>query len=262
MLDSHPQLAIPGESYFIVELAPKLRRRRWRRFDTGGFVDALLAHERFQQWEIPEPMVRATIDAAAPDDFSSAVRSVYELYARQHGKARAGDKTPNYVLQIPLLAELFPEARFVHIVRDGRDVALSVTNIDEWGPKRIPGGARYWVQHVGAGRAAGHALGASRYLEVRYEDLVADAEPVLRAVCGFFDLDYEPGMLAYYERFDEVIAPDLLPQYHQKLREPPTVHCRWRSEMSAEDLAAFEEIAGPLLADFGYEVTTEVARTE
>jgi hypothetical protein len=254
MLDSHPQLAIPGESYFVVELAPRFRKRVWRRFDRDGFAAALVAHERFQQWGISEEAVRDTLARAAPADYSDALRTVYQLYATQAGKTRFGDKTPNYVLQLPLLGALFPEARFVHIVRDGRDVALSVTGIPEWGPKRVPGGARYWVDHVAAGREAGAALGPARYFEVRYEDLVAEPEHWLRAVCRFVDLPFDTAMLSYYERFDEVIAPDLLPQYHQHLKEPPHATSRWRQEMTPEDRAAFEAHAGRLLAAYGYEV--------
>ncbi|MCU1429550.1 MAG: sulfotransferase, partial [Actinomycetia bacterium] len=252
MLDSHPELAIPGESYFVVELAPAFRRRWWRRFDRDAFASAVCGHERFQQWGLADADVRAALTSAAPTSYADAVRVVYGLYARRHGKARYGDKTPNYVLQLPLLAELFPEARFVHIVRDGRDVALSVTNIDEWGPKRVPGAAKYWVQHVGAGRDAGAALGPARYLDIRYEDLVAEPERVLRSVCEFLDLEFDDAMLTYYERFDEVIAPDLLPQYHQRLREPPKVQSRWRTEMTEADREAFEAHAGPLLAAYSY----------
>jgi hypothetical protein len=262
MLDSHPELAIPGESYFIVEFAPRFRRRLWRRFDREGFVSALVAHERFQHWGIPEADARDAIAGAAPSDFSDAVRVVYELYATHAGKPRFGDKTPNYVLQLPLLGSLFPEAHFVHIVRDGRDVALSVTGIPEWGPKRVPGGARYWVQHVTAGREAGAALGPARYFEVRYEDLVAEPEHWLRAVCRFLELPFAPEMLTYFERFDEVIAPDLLPQYHQHLKEPPHQTSRWRQEMTPDDRAAFEAHAGALLAAYGYEVASVTSGRE
>ncbi len=262
MLDSNPQLAIPGESYFIVELAPKFRRRWWRRFDADAFVVDLCAHARFQQWAIPEAEVRGAVEAAAPSSFADAIRAVYALHAHRAGKARYGDKTPNYVLQLPLLARLFPEARFVHIVRDGRDVALSVTGIDEWGPKRVPGAARYWSQHVNAGRTAGRMLGPARYLEVRYEDLAAAPESELRSICAFYDLPFDPAMLSYYERFDEVIAPDFQPQIHQRLREPPKVVSKWRTEMTAEDRAAFEAQAGDLLAACGYEVANDARRAE
>jgi hypothetical protein len=255
MLDSHPQLAIPGESYFIVELAPK-HTRRFRRFDAGSFADDVLRHERFQQWSLPEADVRNALERARPRRFADAVRVLYEVYASREGKPRYGDKTPNYVLQLGLLGSLFDDGRFVHVVRDGRDVALSVMGIDEWGPKGPVGAARYWVRHVEAGRDAGRALG-ERYLEVRYDQLVDAPQETLAGVATFLELDYDDAMLSYPARFDDVIAPDLQPEIHQRLRRPPTKGLRsWREQMSHDDVAAFEAVAGDALAKFGFDVVT------
>jgi hypothetical protein len=257
MLDSHPQLAIPGESWFLVELEPRFRRRWLRRFDCDAFASEILQHERFQNWGIPEGAVRAALGASAPATYPDAVRVLYRVYADHHGKARYGDKTPGHVLHIPLIAAMFPEALFVHIIRDGHDVALSLREIDEWGPRQVAGAAKYWVQHVEAGQAAGATLGASRYLEVRYEDLVADPEGVLRRTCAFIDLPYDATMLTYYERADEVMSAVALPHHHERIRKPPTAGLRsWQTEMAPDDVAAFEAIAGPLLAQLGYEVRT------
>jgi hypothetical protein len=158
-------------------------------------------------------------------------------------------------LHIPLLANLFPESTFVHVIRDGHDVALSLRDIEEWGPSRVPGTAKYWVEHVEAGRDAGAALGPSRYLEVRYETLIAEPERVLRSVCEFVDLPFDAGMLSYYERADDVMADIALPHHHESIRKPPTAGLRsWQTEMAAEDVVAFEAIAGPLLVRLGYPV--------
>jgi hypothetical protein len=255
MLDSHPQLAIPGESYFVVELAPKYTRR-FRRFDAGSFTDDVLRHERFQQWSLPEAAVRDALEQAAPRRFADAVRVLYEVYARREGKPRYGDKTPNYVLQLGLLGSLFDDGRFVHVIRDGRDVALSVMGIDEWGPRGPVGAARYWARHVEAGREAGLTLG-ERYLEVRYDQLVDAPQESLAAVATFLGLEYDDAMLSYPARFDDVIAPDLQPEIHQRLRRPPTKGLRsWREQMSHDDVAAFEAVAGDALAKFGFDVVT------
>jgi hypothetical protein len=257
MLDSHPELAVPGESYFIVELAPGYAPRWWRRFDRTRCLDALLAHERFGHWELDEASVREAVATARPPDYAALLRVLYATYAHAQGKARYGDKTPNYVLDIARLASLFPEARFVHVVRDGRDVALSVIEIDEWGPAKVEGAARYWARHVDAGRTAGDALGAGRYLEVHYDELVDDPETTLRRVCAFLDLPFARSMLAYPQRFDELVSSNVQPELHERLRRPPTKGLRsWREQMSSDDIAAFEAIAGDVLAKFGFDVVT------
>jgi hypothetical protein len=255
MLDSHPDLAVPGESYFIVELAPKFAKKPLRRFNVRRFADAVVAHPRFVHWELPADDVRRALTAHQPRDYAAAMRVVYDTYARAHGKSRYGDKTPNYVLDLPLLARLFPEGRFLHVVRDGRDVALSVTSIEGWGPSKIDGAARYWVRHVEAGRSAGAVLGHQRYREVRYDDLVDEPEATLRDVCTFFDVTFDPAMVDYPGRFDELVSSNMQPEIHERLRRPPTKGLRsWRDEMPPTDVAAFEAIAGPLLAQCGFDV--------
>jgi hypothetical protein len=102
---------------------------------------------------------------------------------------------------------------------------------------------------VKAARALGRRLGAGRYLEVRYEELVAEPAHELERICGFAGLEYEPAMLDYPGRVDVSAKP-----HQQSLKLPATPGLRdWRSEMSGEDAAAFEAIAGDLRSELGYE---------
>lgn len=249
MLDSHPALAIPPESYFVTELA-----QRWppgAPFSWEDYVESLSAHDRFRRWGLPEDALHG--DGAGPATFADAVRSTFAAYARTKGKERYGDKTPRYVQDVEMLAALLPEARFVHVIRDGRDVALSFLE-REWGPKTIEEAARRWRKRVTAGRRAGRALGATRYLEVRYESLVARPEAELERVCSLVDLDPAPEMLRYYERAGEIVAGTKYPAQHSSLAAPPRRGLRdWRSTMPAADVQTFERVAGGLLEELGYE---------
>jgi hypothetical protein len=132
--------------------------------------------------------------------------------------------------------------------------------------------ARLWCKRIEEARAQARGLG-DRYLELRYEDLVADAEPGLRRVCELIELDYDPAMLDYHERAAERLAElgDLAPEAARRARagteraaahalttRPPT-EARvgaWRSEMNAADRAAFEGVAATLLAELGYDVAS------
>lgn len=254
LLDAHPAMAVPGESYFPVWLA----RERHRYHHNGSFqairlADDLLADPWFRHWDLSDSAVRRALEEPAITTFSEAIRRVYALYARGRSKSRYADKTPTFVLHIELLAELFPEAVFVHIVRDGRDVALSLLQAT-WGPATLAGGAQHWRHHVEQGRQAGQRLGERRYRELRYEDLLDDPEASARSLCRFVDLDYDGAMLSYNETAPALLArlPDA--EEHQNLRLPPTKGLRdWRREMAIDDIATFEALAGDLLGDLGYE---------
>ena len=182
-------------------------------------------------------------------DYSEAVRRLYGLYAGQRGKTRYGDKTQSNIHHLPLLADLFPEAKFVHAVRDGRDVALAHTD-----GTKIEQVAVSWKRRVTAGREAGAALGPDRYIESRFEELIDDTESAVRRLCVFLGLPFDPQMLTYYERAGDIVSTTAVPDRHKDIFLPPTKGLRdWRLELSDDQVARFEALAGPLLTELGYE---------
>jgi len=256
MLDANPALAIPGESHFI----PPLWRARRRYERDGAFDEALLAEDllrvpHVRAWGVPESVMRAYLGNAAGGSFADIVSAAFDAYAAHHGKVRWGDKTPIYVLDMPLLADLFPDARFVHLIRDGRDVTLSYLSVS-WGPRSVWEAARKWRRDVTAGRLHGQELGKARYLELRYEDLVADPRTWLETVCAFADLAFDERMLEHNKDWrDRVQAPPGgAERWHRSVAKPVTEGLRdWRTQMAERDVRAFETIAGRLLTDLGYE---------
>ena len=155
ILDAHPELAVTHESKFIAPLG--IRRHRYERpdgFDVDRFIHDLLADPGVRaNLGLEDDWVREAL-AAPVTDYPDAVRRVFAAYAARQHKRRYGDKMPGSVLRIPLLAELFPEARFVHIIRDGRDVALSSMAIEGLDPDPVSW-ALNWKARVTAGRKAG-----------------------------------------------------------------------------------------------------------
>jgi hypothetical protein len=155
---------------------------------------------------------------------------------------------------------MFPEGRFIHLIRDGRNGALSYVK-ERFGPKTVGEAAIWWKRAVVTGRNAGKRLGDGRYREIRYETLVESPEATLRDLSEFIDVSFNEGMLRYFDRADDFLSgPDLDASAHQNLRRAPTANIRdWREEMSREDVAVFESIAGDLLSELGYErAMTEV----
>ncbi|MET0146508.1 MAG: sulfotransferase [Ilumatobacteraceae bacterium] len=255
VLDGHSQLAVCHEGRFIHPLS----RRRGRYERDGGFdVDALVADLAADpavsgNLGLDPVDLRHALGPTPPTDYPDAVRRVFAHWAARHGKRRYGDKMPGYVLRIPALATLLPEARFVHIIRDGRDVALSSMAIP--GAEHDPVGlAIEWRRRVEAGRTAGDALGPTRYHEVRYEELVTDPAAPVAALCAFLDLPFEPEMLLVARRIENVPDKVRINPRHARLAEPLSGGPRsWRTDMTPDDRGRFEWVAGDLLADLGYE---------
>lgn len=258
MFDAHPQMAVTHEAHFVAAMGR--RRKRYERphgLAVERFVADLFEDKKFRGVGLHEGEVREALAAPPAATYADAVRRVFALHARRYGKPRYGDKTPGYVLRIPLLAGLFPEARFIHIIRDGRDVATAFSDV-RFGPHGVAETAIYWKRRVSRGRRAGHALSLRRYREIRYEDLVAEPETVLHELCDFTDLEFDPAMLRYFEQAGRSVGDTGIPEAHQRLLLPPTRGLRnWRDEMSRDDVRLFEGVAGDLLADLGYSCAFE-----
>ena len=149
---------------------------------------------------------------------------------------------------LPKLARLLPDARFVHVIRDGREVAASLAEW-EWGAGTAVNGAHWWVHKVRSGRRAGSHLGA-RYAELRLEDLVARPEEEVRQLCAFLDLDFHADLLEYPSR---VAATGTRPAQERHLVSPPTAGLRdWRVGLRPREVRAVEEVCRPLLVELGY----------
>ena len=251
MLDRNSQLAVPDESYFIPQLADRHRGR----VDVDAFVDDLRRVGTVREWEVDPEEVRARLRPAM--SAGEAIGAVYETYAAARGKARWGDKTPMYMQHLGLLERLFPDALYVHLVRDGRDAAASFLQMpagivtESWGhPKSVADFACQWGTEIRAAQALGRRVGPGRYLELRYEKLVESPEDVLGQICSFAGLPWEPSMLDYATEVDVSARP-----HQQNLKRPPTSGLRnWRTELAPGDVAGFEEVAGDVLAELGYEL--------
>jgi hypothetical protein len=142
-------------------------------------------------------------------------------------------------------------------------VALSQLAVGEWGPTSVDSAAAGWRRQVRNGRRAGDRLGPSRYMELRYEDLVASPEDALRRVCRFVELPWSDSMLRYDERADTLLADVALPGNQQGIRQAPTKGLRrWQDQMAPADVHRFESIAGGELARQGYDLRGGISATD
>ncbi|HEX2051523.1 MAG TPA: sulfotransferase [Actinomycetota bacterium] len=246
MLNAHPAISVPPESRFVVEL--------WRGsedVDAETTLGALSRHRLFAAWDLPIEAVRAELGRSGTVRYADVMTAAYRAFAHLRGKPRWGDKTPRYVEHLPLLARLWPDARFVHLVRDGRDVALSYADVP-FGPTRVAESAALWASRVSTGVVHGRALGPGRYLEMRYEELVADPAAGARALCDFLAVDFDARMLDYAQRARDAVLPRAA-RYNPHVTEPPRTDTRsWQADMPPEHVEVFEAIAGDVLSMLGY----------
>jgi hypothetical protein len=256
MLDRNSELAIPYESFFVTPLA----HRHGRRPQLDDFLEDLGRFYQLYEWGISPDDVRPRLREGMTT--GEAIAAVFEVYAEHEGKQRWGDKTPLYMQHLPLLERLFPDAIWIHLVRDGRDAALSFLELPAgfsgktWAlPRTAAQFAARWRTEILSARRLGSHVGG-RYLELRYEDLVAEPERELRRICEHASLHWEATMLDHTGVSKVAEIPE-----HRNIALPPTPGLRdWRSQMKREDALAFEQVAGDILRSSGYEVLEPAAR--
>lgn len=227
-LSVHPDvLALPSETHLFSWGLSTLRDQA-----QGGLVTSPSTGSWFMPREDFQRAARAFADAA----FGGYVQRT------RPEASRVVERSPSHVWHLGLIADVYPDAWVVHIVRDGRDVVRSLVS-QTWGPAEIGPAARVWASAVRAARAA--APHVPRYLEVRYEDLLADPARFAE-VFAFIGLPPLDAAMSQAE-LEAGRAVNVDPM------RPEVASGKWREEWSAADLAAFDECAGDVLALTGYQ---------
>lgn len=245
-MNAHPLVAVPPESRFITEL-----REGRDEVEVVEFLKRLATHKRFNAWELPIENVAQQLTGKTRAPYAEAISAAYRAYAEAHGKKLWGDKTPRYVEHIPELAELFPDARFIHLIRDGRDVALSYADVP-FGPKNVAQAAELWANRVALGIRDGRQLERGRYIEIMHADLIEDDEGEIKDICVFLGLEFDRVMLDREETSKGALAR--AERYNPNVKEETVKRMRsWKTDMPPEHVEIFEAIAGDVLSELGFE---------
>lgn len=262
-LDAHPELALPAETAFG-EVA---RRFEGSAVTRDELLDALTSMPTWADLAMSREELAGLLAEVEDWDLSSGLRAFYRGYAAARGKTRYGDKTPMHATDIDVLSRVLPEARFIHIIRDGRDVAASLRGLPfAPGDGGIVAIAALWRDTIWRARRA--AADLRHYTEVRYETLVTEPERVLRELCDFLELEFAPEMLLAHERAHERLAEmssatvgrdgvarlaDGTEIVARSLRPPQADRVgRWRHALSEYEVTRFERYAGGALELEGY----------
>jgi hypothetical protein len=263
ILMAHPQIAVTPESHWVPVWFEQRRGLTPDGMVTPELIDLLLEHPRFARLRIGREELVRLMANGQPLSYSAFVTGILDLYGKKKHKPLVGNKTPQYVQRMRTLHSLWPGARFIHLIRDGRDVRLSVANwsktpqtrlarLSTWKDDPASTTALWWESNVRRGRESGKSLGPGLYYEVRYECLVARPREECSAICAFLSVPYDEAMLRFHEgqkRSDVMSSANgaWLPW------RPVVPGLRdWRTQMSSEDVERFEAIAADLLDELGY----------
>jgi len=260
MINAHPLVAITRETHWIPRYYEKRKGVTEDGRITERLIEYLFEHHRFEQMKMKRSALLKIVRDQPELTYTSLVSQIFDNYGRRKKKPLVGDKTPTYVRKLPILHKLWPAARIVHLIRDGRDVWLSMKNwrmaskaagkFESWNVDPLVTTALWWKALVGMGRRDGKVIGSDLYCEFKYEHLVAQPDVECRELAHFLGLPHVEAMERYYEGRT---------QSGEKLSAnaawlPPTPGRRdWRSQMEAKDIEKFEAVAGELLEELGYE---------
>lgn len=261
MLRAHPRISLPtGESHFIVPLYRDAERYGdLSRLEnvravldmmyqkSANFLDTDLHGMKFDA-----PTLADELHREGHNTMPAIIAGLFEKNARGEGRARWGDKTPYYVLHMVKLKKWFPDAQFIHLIRDGRDVALSLFGRrHDFRVYNTYFAAKYWQIYIELGRAQGLQLSADSYMEIHYEDILADQEAAMRRICAFLKEDFSPALLNYEKSSETGKTPLLMQPVQSNNKE------KWRTEMTPRQIAVFERAVGNTLRQCGYVLKTD-----
>jgi hypothetical protein len=269
MLTSHPTIVIPPESGFAIWWRDKYQDWNASKAMTHrarSFLVDLARSKKLETWELDYDALYNDLLRIRPPTYSALISLVYEAYARKRkpGFQRWGDKNNFHVQHVGTLHSLFSEAQFIHIVRDGRDVACSYRNLDRanidslYAPRLVTDIERIaaeWKSNVDAVRKAFSTLAPEQRLEIRFEDLVSESEDTLRKVCNFLGEPYHPQMLDYPAiNRREKLEPIVFLQWKAKTLFAPDSSAlgKFRTQLSRREIKSFEMTAGALLRTYHY----------
>lgn len=262
IVGAHPDIAVPfsvtGMWYRYWDRIADYGHLRTRD-DLVRMVADLLGEERIQLWDARFSRDEILADLE-PGSFAAVVDRFHSAYARAKGKAHWANLDIATLDRMDSAHAWFPRARFIHIVRDGRDIALSHETMP-YGAANVLEAAEAWSHRLQVNLKMGAILGPARYLVVRYEDLVLDTEPTLRRMCEFMGVPYAEQMMKYTEMVEEKVPEDrrwLWPA----LDKPPVKDnaYRWKSRMGDAKRIVFEGAGREMLAELGYEVYESVPK--
>ena len=250
MLNRHEAIAIPLESLFIIDYL-----RVSKRIDLAQLKAMLVNEPEIREWGLDITLK----DIEGSQTIEQAIELIHELYTRSHGKSFWGQKTPRFVRHTELLHAHFPQARFVHLIRDPRAVVNSLIRSDVHRSNAYHGSHR-WRREVDKGLAFTE-LHSDRATTVHYEDMVQDPETSLRTILQFLGLPFHQEILHHQEQETQEYS-SFYSNIHSQLNRSVSTEFvdKWKNQLTTTEIEAVEAICGKLMTRLGYDPMFAQAR--
>lgn len=261
LFDAHPNVATPVECAFIINMRQKYAKvTNWTRELLTSFHEDVQKHIKFDTWNIDlEQMKADLLECEGPNTFQNVCKVVYYDYQSLFPKEDIlwiADKNPVYATYTPELLELFPDAKFIHLVRDPRDNIISLKNVDFEGP--FTALLAYRWEHSARKLYYIKKKHAAQFYTIRYEDLVSEPTRYYREMCDFLSIPYNDSVFEFYKKQGEAMKKfniEKMMKYHKSLFSPinnSKVNL-WKTQLPELDIKITEFVAGKWISRYGYE---------
>ncbi|MFJ2833399.1 sulfotransferase family protein [Streptomyces sp. NPDC087263] len=254
MLHAHPRIALPPETRFVL---PAYERRLAfgdlrKQSNRAGLAQWITGREetRFHQLGLDARRVAERI-TEGPPTLGSALGITFRAYAEEHGKVRWGDRRPAYALHMGEMLRLFPDAQFIHLVRDGRDCAASLLG-RPWWQRGFHEAVATWAQVMDTTRTQARKLGPDSWHELRFEDLVADPESQLRRVCEYLGEEYAPEMREPCRVAEPAVPARTTWRRRTRGALDSSRAENWTTRLTPAQITLCDEVLGDRLTSYGY----------
>ena len=255
ILSGNSDISIPPESYripFAIKKFHIFNNRDWE-----DIVPQVLKEfedcKEFYTWEIDirDAQKRLENIADSKRTLSNIFDELFCTYAEKHspGSKIWGDKTPMNTLYLDWIGTVFPRSKFIHIIRDGRDVASSYLKMERY--DTILEAANRWINSIESAQSFGSKI-KENYIEIRYEELVTKPEEVIKDTCDFLDIDYDSKMLDHTKQVKKLGDTDK--EHHSNLSKPISSDSvgKWRNNLSESDQESITKLLHKHLQRLGY----------
>lgn len=263
MVGAHPQIAVPlATTGMWVDFAARLDEFNGlaRPEDVVRLVDEIRTHKRIALWDADLDRTALLRDLPV-GDYGAIVTRFHAEYARAKAKPYWANIDIATFENMDLVNGWYADARFLHIVRDGRDVALSHQTMP-YGAGNIAECARAWAYRTTTNIKMGRILGQGRYMTIRFEDLVLDTRTSLQRICDFLAVPFDEAMLRYADMVEEKIPEDRRWLWPSISRPPEGSKVgQWRRRMTRSQRIVFESVASKPLRALGYETYESIPKS-
>lgn len=266
ILNRHSQIASGTETHFFDFVSR--RNYNWKEFTLTSFTQ-LLAESRIQDFIQAAGISKEKLIKNYKQDPQSKYQSKLEIdqfykkevfdllinsFLDSRSKARLCENTPQHLSHIEEILTLYPQAKFIHLIRDGRDTIRSLMQMP-WRPNGLLNNARFWVQNLKEVSRTINKLGTNSILEIRYEELVLKPEESLKLICDFLEEEYEPGLLDN-SKDQAAIYSNWESSWKQKTRTQLNTDSinSWQTELDQDSQALLNWYLKDILTGLGYEV--------